>query len=88
MRMRKVKVKKGKAEQCPECGNEQVFNIHSTRGGPDFMEVYAQCGDCGFKHTNGFDRYESVWGGTSKRNCSIAMDCWNQACNEMNSNNN
>jgi hypothetical protein len=83
MSERKIVYKKNEfIKECPKCGNNTEFTIHSDYCAEDCCEVWAVC-KCGFDPTaegKGWgNRYEDVWGGCSDENCQAALLCsWNE----------
>ena len=72
--------------KCPECGNNTKFNAHSQQVSEDFCEVWVEC-KCGYDPTaeQTGARYEDVWGGVHENNVRVALECWNDAINDLNS---
>lgn len=85
MSSRKVKFKPGKSiHECPKCGNNIEFTIHSDYCAEDCCEIWAVC-KCGFDPTQedtGY-RLEDVWGGVGDDNCINAIEIsWNEGIEE------
>lgn len=83
--MRKIIIKKNKRiTPCPKCKNNTKFEAYSERSGEDCCDVWVKC-TCGYDPTEERTgmRYETVWGGTSDENVTVALSCWNDAIQEV-----
>jgi hypothetical protein len=81
MAQRKVKYKANEyIKECPKCGNNTEFTIHSDQCSEDCCEIWATC-KCGHNPTseNSLNRVEDVWGTLDDGNCRDAIDyTWNE----------
>lgn len=70
--------------KCPVCENNTEFAAESLQVSGDSCEVWVIC-SCGFDPTCGKVgyRYEDTWGGTGNGNVRMALECWNDAIDDM-----
>lgn len=79
--MRRFKIKENtKYMKCLKCGNNTEFTAHSSQCAEDQCETWVVC-KCGYDPTENktLYRYKDIWGGICNGNILIALDCWNDA---------
>jgi len=82
---RRIQLKENdEIERCPKCDNNTEFIAYSKQVAEDVCNVWMVC-KCGYDPTaeNTLLRYEDVWGGVDKENCLMALECWNDAINQI-----
>lgn len=70
------RIKAGKVQPCPRCGNTTDFIANSERAAEDCCDCWISC-TCGYAPDQEHRR-EDVWGSLDAANVSLLMQDWNQ----------